>query len=314
MGIYLQEQFLKNMKESWDDYDEDKYSLVGQDGNAFALMGYTARCMKECGLRTEVKEMQDKAMSGDYNNLIAVCNDYVQKCNEIARNIDLEEACGNKSRKKLKEARWDYTLKCGSALRKAIHDGNVQEVINQLWNGYKELKQADIIDDWQYDSYTEDLIDSEYWDEDELEDNADWALNNFYDLCDNANVWIPLNENLISEFDWDMRTDDVMDDYYDGKISEEEKDKKLKNLQNKLDEEFTSEIWNKLSGSEQYAVETALDIIRQGAPIEDAVMEGVMMVNGGNSEPEYEGEDFYEDEVDYSKIFNAVSEIIKQYD
>ena len=46
MSVLLQEQFLNAMHESWDECDE-RYSLVGQDGNAFALMGYTARCMKE---------------------------------------------------------------------------------------------------------------------------------------------------------------------------------------------------------------------------------------------------------------------------
>lgn len=86
------------LNESYEDnwYDEgEKYSLVGQDGNAFALMGYTARCMKECGLRNEISEMREKAMSGDYNNLICVCDEYVQRCNEIAGDMDesLKESC-----------------------------------------------------------------------------------------------------------------------------------------------------------------------------------------------------------------------------
>ena len=68
---------------------EEEYTLVGQDGNAFALMGYTSRCMKECGLRDEIDEMRERAMSGDYYNLIRVCDEYIQRCNEI--NPDLEE-------------------------------------------------------------------------------------------------------------------------------------------------------------------------------------------------------------------------------
>ena len=36
-------------------YIHEEYSLVGQDGNAFALMGYTARCMKECGLHERTR-------------------------------------------------------------------------------------------------------------------------------------------------------------------------------------------------------------------------------------------------------------------
>ena len=40
-------------------YIHEEYSLVGQDGNAFSLIGYTARCMKECGLRDEINEMRE---------------------------------------------------------------------------------------------------------------------------------------------------------------------------------------------------------------------------------------------------------------
>lgn len=61
-----------------------KYNLVGQDGNAFSLMGYTARALRREGLGDLVSEMQKKAMSGDYYHLIAVCDDYVQMANEKA--------------------------------------------------------------------------------------------------------------------------------------------------------------------------------------------------------------------------------------
>lgn len=59
-----------------------KYDLVGVDGNAFAVMGYTARALKLEGLRDLVPEMQEKAMSGNYNNLLCVCLEYVTKANE----------------------------------------------------------------------------------------------------------------------------------------------------------------------------------------------------------------------------------------
>ena len=61
-----------------------KYSLVGQDGNAFALMGYTAKALKNEGLADQVKPMREEAMSGDYNNLICVCDRYLDKANEAA--------------------------------------------------------------------------------------------------------------------------------------------------------------------------------------------------------------------------------------
>ena len=61
-----------------------KYCLVGQDGNAFALMGYTANALRREGLRDLVSEMQSKAMSGDYYHLIAVCDEYLDKANAKA--------------------------------------------------------------------------------------------------------------------------------------------------------------------------------------------------------------------------------------
>lgn len=61
-----------------------KYTLVGVDGNAFSVMGYTSKALKREGLEDLVEEMRDKAMSGDYNHLISVCLDYVEKANEKA--------------------------------------------------------------------------------------------------------------------------------------------------------------------------------------------------------------------------------------
>lgn len=68
-----------------------KYDLVGQDGNAFALMGYTARALRNEGLGDLVSEMQKKATSGDYWHLVAVCDDYVQRANEVAEEKGYEE-------------------------------------------------------------------------------------------------------------------------------------------------------------------------------------------------------------------------------
>ena len=59
------------------------YSLVGQNGNAFNLMGYTANAMKDSGFtKDEIDKMYEEAKSGDYNNLLCVCSDYCDKCNE----------------------------------------------------------------------------------------------------------------------------------------------------------------------------------------------------------------------------------------
>lgn len=59
-----------------------KYSLIGVDGNAHSIMGYTARALKREGLYDKVDEMHEKATSGDYYNLIAVCDEYVEMAND----------------------------------------------------------------------------------------------------------------------------------------------------------------------------------------------------------------------------------------
>ena len=58
-----------------------KYSLVGVDGNAFAIMGYTARALKKTGHADLVENMLSRAKSGDYENLIFVCQKYIDIAN-----------------------------------------------------------------------------------------------------------------------------------------------------------------------------------------------------------------------------------------
>ena len=62
-----------------------KYDLVGVDGNAFAVMGYVLKAMKECKMpKEEQSDYQTKAMSGDYDNLLVVSVEMIDLCNEIA--------------------------------------------------------------------------------------------------------------------------------------------------------------------------------------------------------------------------------------
>lgn len=58
------------------------YTLVGVDGNAFSVMGYTAKALRETGHKDLVKQMQTEAMSDDYNNLLRVCCRYIDIANE----------------------------------------------------------------------------------------------------------------------------------------------------------------------------------------------------------------------------------------
>lgn len=59
------------------------YTLVGVDGNAYSVMGYVIRAMRECGRPVEeIKAYQTSAMSSDYNNLICVSCEKLEELNK----------------------------------------------------------------------------------------------------------------------------------------------------------------------------------------------------------------------------------------
>ena len=52
--------------------------LIGQDGNAFAIMGNIKRALKHAGADKEyIDEYLKEATSGDYNHLLIVSMKYV---------------------------------------------------------------------------------------------------------------------------------------------------------------------------------------------------------------------------------------------
>ena len=62
-----------------------KYSLVGVNGNAYSIMGYTKQALESEGLQDLVDEMIEKATAGTYYHLIAVCDEYINRANEKAK-------------------------------------------------------------------------------------------------------------------------------------------------------------------------------------------------------------------------------------
>ncbi len=60
-----------------------KYTLVGIDGNAFAVMGYVRDAMRKegCSLE-EQKAYTEDAMSGNYSHLLCVSMNMIEKLNE----------------------------------------------------------------------------------------------------------------------------------------------------------------------------------------------------------------------------------------
>lgn len=53
--------------------------LIGQDGNAFAIMGAVTKAMKRVGVSANiVAAYQKEATAGDYDNLLRVTAEYVE--------------------------------------------------------------------------------------------------------------------------------------------------------------------------------------------------------------------------------------------
>lgn len=59
-----------------------KYSLIGVNSNAFSIMGYVTKVMKDEGKSPEeVNEYREEAMGGDYNNLLCVSQEVIDELN-----------------------------------------------------------------------------------------------------------------------------------------------------------------------------------------------------------------------------------------
>lgn len=88
-------------------------------------------------------------------------------------------------------SKWNYRLKCGVELRDAIHEEDCERAIAVLEKAYRELVNAEIIDDFDFDRYTEEFM--MYAADGIDEDDANYELSEFYDLCDALGVWIPID-------------------------------------------------------------------------------------------------------------------------
>jgi hypothetical protein len=54
-----------------------RVKLVGENGNAFAILGRCREAARKAGWTSErIKEFTDKATSGNYNNLLCTCMEY----------------------------------------------------------------------------------------------------------------------------------------------------------------------------------------------------------------------------------------------
>lgn len=59
-------------------YPQVKVRLVGEDGNAFSILGRVSKAMRRAGLsRAQTDEYRREATAGDYDHLLRVTMDYV---------------------------------------------------------------------------------------------------------------------------------------------------------------------------------------------------------------------------------------------
>ena len=59
-------------------YPEIEVSLIGQDGNAFAIMGAVSNALRKAGVsKEEINQYTSESMSGDYDNLLRVAMEWV---------------------------------------------------------------------------------------------------------------------------------------------------------------------------------------------------------------------------------------------
>lgn len=150
--------------QKWVDYDMRKYHKISEN---------TMSRIKKAGL--------------------SVVKDQYGEYEVIADRPDSDSESFKES--KLTEKNWSYTIKSGAKLRRAIEDEDYEAVKEALIDCYSELFNEGLIDEDDYDRWTSDIefLDS---DSEDAEDEFDYELNDFYDLCDNLNVWVALDESL----------------------------------------------------------------------------------------------------------------------
>lgn len=90
-------------------------------------------------------------------------------------------------------ANWKYTLpnQLRAQLKSNIDNSDYYEILSTLRECYDWiLANVEEYDEWEYDRDIEDI---EFWSESELteddEEEIDYLLSNFYDVCDGYRIW-----------------------------------------------------------------------------------------------------------------------------
>lgn len=99
--------------------------------------------------------------------------------------------------------RWKHTLKNGKKLREAISDDDNIQTLEALRECYKEINRimssafndADLEDVlYEIDNQLDNCENYEDYDmtEDDVQDEINYMLRQFYDLCDYLRIWVDL--------------------------------------------------------------------------------------------------------------------------
>lgn len=60
----------------------NKFSLIGVNGNAFCVLGYTSNAMRKAGFQpAEIREYETLATSGNYDTLLCLSVSKIEECN-----------------------------------------------------------------------------------------------------------------------------------------------------------------------------------------------------------------------------------------
>lgn len=68
--------------------------LVGEDGNAYSIMGRVSKALKRSGQPEAAKEYLERATAGDYNHLLAVTMEYVDEPDDEEALFEDCDKCG----------------------------------------------------------------------------------------------------------------------------------------------------------------------------------------------------------------------------
>lgn len=209
----------------WDDFNK------ARDAGYFMSMDLDEACKTE-----EAHEVEEACKNEDCKTLGSAAK-REEACNE---------SCDDCNEDPLTEKNWTATIVAGSDLRKAIEAGDYQAVLDGIEACYKEMLDKGIIDEDDFNDWIEDFHYIDVDDED-VEDEIDYALDNLYDACDNLGCWLALDEKLSEDI---KHTETLVDDegtevVVDGKTPQEA-EQKAKQLNQKLGNKMKTVAKNKV--------------------------------------------------------------------